>query len=173
MKYISEVDGLEFLVEILDEHHVRFGGDVLEVDLAAVSGEPLYSLIVNGESFEGYVYPDDDGWQVLLLGQFYQVLVEDEREKHLRTATQGIVRSGVEFVLKAPMPGLVISVPVSEDQVVEKGQTLILLESMKMQNELRAPYAGKVARLRIKAGESVEQKQILLNLITTSTNSTS
>jgi acetyl/propionyl-CoA carboxylase alpha subunit len=173
MKYISEVDGLEFLVEILDEHHVRFGGDVLEVDLAAVSGEPLYSLIVNGESFEGYVYPDDDGWQVLLLGQFYQVLVEDEREKRLRTATQGVVQSGVEFVLKAPMPGLVISVPVSEGQVVEKGQTLILLESMKMQNELRAPYAGKVARLRIKAGESVEQKQILLNLITTSTNSTS
>jgi acetyl/propionyl-CoA carboxylase alpha subunit len=173
MKYISEVDGLEFLVEILDEHHVRFGGDVLEVDLAAVSGEPLYSLIVNGESFEGYVYPDDDGWQVLLLGQFYQVLVEDEREKRLRTATQGVVQSGGEFVLKAPMPGLVISVPVSEGQVVEKGQTLILLESMKMQNELRAPYAGKVARLRIKAGESVEQKQILLNLITTSTNATS
>ncbi len=86
MIYISEVDGLEFPVEILDEHHVRFGGEVLEVDLAAVSGEPLYSLIVNGESFEGYVYPDEDGWQVLLLGQFYQVRVEDEREKRLETA---------------------------------------------------------------------------------------
>ena len=73
MKYIAEVDGLEFPVEILDEHHVRFGENVLEVDLAAVSGEPLYSLIVNGESFEGYVYPDEAGWQVLLLGQFYQV----------------------------------------------------------------------------------------------------
>ena len=48
MKYISEVDGSEFQVEILDEHHVRFGGEVLDVDFAAVSGEPLYSLIVNG-----------------------------------------------------------------------------------------------------------------------------
>jgi acetyl/propionyl-CoA carboxylase alpha subunit len=173
MKYISEVDGLEFLVEILDEHHVRFGGDVLEVDLAAVSGEPLYSLIVNGESFEGYVYPDDEGWQVLLLGQFYQVLVEDEREKRLRTAPQGFVQSGLEFVLKSPMPGLVISVPGRAGQLVEKGQILILLESMKMQNELRAPYAGKVARLRIKPGESVEQKQILLSLTTSSANATS
>jgi len=170
MRYISEVDGLEFLVEILDDHHVRFGGDVLEVDLAAVSGEPLYSLIINGESFEGYVYPDEDGWQVLLLGQFYQVRVEDERDKRLRTATQDVVRSGVEFVLKAPMPGLVISVQVTEGQLVEKGQTLLILESMKMQNELRAPYSGKVARLRIKAGESVEQKQILLILTTTSNN---
>jgi biotin carboxyl carrier protein len=167
MNYISEVDGLEFAVEILDEHHVLFGGDVLEVNLAAVSGEPLYSLIVNGESFEGYVYPDEDGWQVLLMGQYYQVRVEDEREKRLRTATQSIVHSGVEFVLKAPMPGLVISVPVTEGLIVEKGQTLVILESMKMQNELRAPYSGKVARLRIKAGESVEQKQILLNLIAT------
>jgi biotin carboxyl carrier protein len=173
MRYISEVDGLEFPVEILDEHHVLFGGGVLEVDLAAVSGEPLYSLIVNGESFEGYVYPDEDSWQVLLLGQFYQVRVEDEREKRLRSSIQSVVRSGVELVLKAPMPGLVIAVPVIEGQVVEKGQTLVILESMKMQNELRAPDAGKVTRLRIKAGESVEQKQILLNLIAVSPGATS
>jgi biotin carboxyl carrier protein len=164
MIYISEVDGLEFPVEIQDEHHVRFGGEVLEVDLAAVSGEPLYSLIVNGESFEGYVYPDEDKWQVLLLGQFYEVRVEDEREKRLRKPIRGDVRAGGEFILKAPMPGLIIAVPVVEGQLVEKGETLVILESMKMQNELRAPYAGKVVRLRIKAGESVEQKQILLNL---------
>jgi biotin carboxyl carrier protein len=168
MKYIAEVDGLEFPVEILDEHHIRFGEDVLEVDLAAVSGEPLYSLIVNGESFEGYVYPDEDGWQVLLFGQFYQVRVEDEREKRLRTASQGASHTGAEFALKAPMPGLVVGVFVVEGQAVEKGQTLVILESMKMQNELRAPFAGKVTRLRIKAGESVEQKQTLLNLTATS-----
>jgi biotin carboxyl carrier protein len=137
---------------------------VLEVDLAAVSGEPLYSLIVNGESFEGYVYPDETGWQVLLFGQFYQVHVEDEREKRLKSAIQGTARAGGEFNLKAPMPGLVVSVQVSEGDVVEKGQILVILESMKMQNELRAPSAGKVGRLRIKAGESVEQKQTLLNL---------
>lgn len=165
MKYITEVDGLEFPLEILDEHHVRFGENVLEVDLAAVSGEPLYSLIVNGESFEGYVYPDEAGWQVLLQGQFYQVRVEDEREKRLRAAVQGAARPEAEFVLKAPMPGMVVAVPVSEEQRVEKGQTLVILESMKMQNELRAPYAGKVTRLRIQAGESVEQKQTLLILV--------
>ena len=165
MKYIAEVDGLEFPVEILDEHHIRFGENVLEVDLAAVSGEPLYSLIVNGESYEGYVYPDEAGWQVLLMGQFYQVHVEDEREKRLKTANQAATRAGAEFILKAPMPGMVVSVPVSEGQLVEKGQILVILESMKMQNELHAPSTGKVAHLRIKAGESVEQKQVLLNLL--------
>ena len=166
MKYIARVDELDFPVEIIDESHVRFGDEVLEVNLAAVSGVPLYSLIVNNESFEGYVYPDEDGWQVLLQGQFYQVKVEDERENRLRTAHNGSERAGAEFVLKAPMPGLVIDVPVHEGQAVEKGQTLLVLESMKMQNELRAPHAGIVARLRVKAGESVQQKQILLNLAT-------
>jgi acetyl/propionyl-CoA carboxylase alpha subunit len=165
MRYISRVDGLEFPVEILDEHHVRFGGDILEVDLAAIGGEPLYSLIVNSESFEGYVYPDEDGWQVLLLGHFYQVHVEDEREKRLKNTFQGSVPHGGESVIKAPMPGLVISVPVNEGQEVEKGQILVILESMKMQNELRAPKAGKIEQLRIKAGESVEQKQTLLTLV--------
>jgi biotin carboxyl carrier protein len=122
-------------------------------------------MIVNNESFEGYVYPDEAGWQVLLQGQFYQVRVEDEREKRLRTASEAVERPGAEFVLKAPMPGLVVAVPVSEGQKVEKGQTLLILESMKMQNELRSPLAGTVARLRIKTGESVQQKQILLNIL--------
>ena len=166
MKYIAEVDGLEFPVEILDEHHIRFGKEILDVDLAAVSGQPLYSMIVNGESFEGYVYPNEGGWQVLLLGRSYSVTIEDEREKRLRTSETGFASPGGEFTLKAPMPGLAVAVPILEGQQVEKGQILVVLESMKMQNELRAPFAGTVVRLRIKAGESVQQKQILLNLVT-------
>ena len=168
MKYIAEVDGLEFPVEILDEHHIRFGEEILEVDLAAVSGQPLYSLIVNGESFEGYVYPNEGDWQVLLLGRSYSVKIEDEREKRLQASEAGLASPGQEFILKAPMPGLAIAVQVTEGQQVEKGQILIILESMKMQNELRAPYSGMVVRLRIKDGESVQQKQILLNLIASS-----
>jgi biotin carboxyl carrier protein len=170
MKYIAEVDNLEFPVEILDEHHIRFGKEILEVDLAAVSGQPLYSLIVNGESFEGYVYPDEQRWQVLLMGRSYSVNIEDEREKQLRASEADLTSLGREFTLKAPMPGLAVAVLVSEGQQVEKGQILVILESMKMQNELRAPFAGTVARLRIKPGISVQQKQILLNLVVSTSN---
>lgn len=173
MKYIAEVDGLEFPVEILDEHHLRFGKEILDVDFTAVSGQPLYSLIVNGESFEGYIYPDEGNWQVLLLGRSYSVNIEDEREKRLRTSETGLTSPGREFTLKAPMPGQAIAVPVSEGQQVEKGQILVILESMKMQNELRAPYAGKVARLRINAGAIVQQKQILLHLVASPSNTPS
>lgn len=165
MKYIAEVDGLEFQIEILDDHHICFGKEILEVDLAAVSGQPLYSMIVNNESFEGYVYPNERSWQVLLLGRSYSINIEDAREKKLRSSETGFASPGREFTLKAPMPGLAVAVPISEGQQVEKGQILVVLESMKMQNELRAPFAGAVARVKVKAGDSIQQKQILLNIV--------
>jgi biotin carboxyl carrier protein len=164
VKYIAEIDGMEFPVEILDEHHIRFGEEIIDVDLAAVSGQPLYSLLVNGESYEGYIYPDEDSWQVLLLGQFYSVQVTDERERRLRTSDLGTTTTG-EFSLKAPMPGLIVSIQVEDGQQVEKGHVLVILESMKMQNELRSPRSGRISRLRVKSGDSVEQKQILLSVV--------
>ena len=62
------------------------------------------------------------------------------------------------------MPGLVVAVLIEEGQEVQKGQVMLILESMKMQNELKAPRDGTMGRVRVKAGESVEQKQTLLSL---------
>jgi biotin carboxyl carrier protein len=75
-----------------------------------------------------------------------------------------VVEQG-EYHLKAPMPGLIVAVPVNEGQKVEKGEVLVVLESMKMQNELRAPRDGSITRIRIKNGDSVEQKQTLLSVV--------
>ncbi len=82
----------------------------------------------------------------------------------LRAAAGGVGISGGEFHLKAPMPGLVVAVLVEEGQEVQKGQVLLILESMKMQNELKSPRDGVMGRLRVRAGESVEQRQTLLNV---------
>jgi biotin carboxyl carrier protein len=165
MKYTTTIDNQEYTVEVLDDKHVSLNGQVLEVDFESVSGQPVYSLIIGGKSYEGYVYPDEQKWQVLLHGRLYQANVEDEREKRLREAAGGGVVANGEFNLKAPMPGLVVSIPVSEGQVIQKGQVLLILESMKMQNELKAPKDGTVSRIKVKAGETVEQKQALLSVI--------
>ncbi|MCK6540979.1 MAG: biotin/lipoyl-binding protein [Anaerolineales bacterium] len=164
MKYITTVDDKQFLVEIIDEKHVSVDGRMYEVDFESVSGQPVYSLIVNGRSHESYIQPGDDAWQVLLRGRLYPVKVEDEREKRLRAAAGGGVAETGEFHLKAPMPGLVVAVPVAEGEHVKKGQVLVILESMKMQNELKSPRDGVVNRIRVRAGESVEQKQALLSV---------
>jgi biotin carboxyl carrier protein len=164
MRYITTVENKEYLVDVLDDKHISVNGKVYEVDFESVVGQPVYSLIVDGRSHEGYVRPGDDAWQVLLRGRLFPVSVVDEREKRLRTAAGGGVAETGEFHLKAPMPGLVVAIPVEEGQVIEKGQVLLVLESMKMQNELKAPRDGVIHRIKVKAGESVEQKQSLLSV---------
>jgi biotin carboxyl carrier protein len=165
MRYRTSVDGQEIPVELLDEHRVRIGERVHAVDFVSISGQPLYSLLIDGKSFEAYVYPDEDGWQVILVGRQYHVQVVDEREARLGGMGTVAASAGTEYLLRAPMPGLVAAVPVEEGQAVEKGQVLLILESMKMQNELRAPHAGKVVNLRVQPGQSVEQKQVLMTVV--------
>jgi len=165
MKYITTVDDKDYLVEIIDEKHISVNGKTYQVDFESVSGQPVYSLIVDGKSHESYVQQGEDNWQVLLRGRLYPVIVEDEREKRLRAAAGGGVAESGEFHLKAPMPGLVVTIPVTEGQDVKKGQVLLILESMKMQNELKSPRAGTIGRIRVKSGESVEQKQTLLSIM--------
>ena len=165
MKYIATVEDREYTIEIVDEHHLSVNGKTYTVDFESVSGQPVYSLIADGLSHEAYVAAGEDHWQVLLRGHLFPVTVEDEREKRLRSAAGGGVAESGEFSLKAPMPGLVVSVPVAEGQEVKKGQVLLILESMKMQNELKAPRGGIVSRVRIQPGESVEQRQTLLSLL--------
>ena len=164
MKYVTTIEGKQFEIEVVDDRHVRVGNRLVEVNFETVSGQPVYSLIVDGKSYESYVYSGDEDWQVLLRGRQFQVKVEDEREKRLKAAAGGGVADGGEFHLKAPMPGLVVAIPVAEGQEVKKGQVLVILESMKMQNELKCPRDGTISHIKVKAGESVEQKQILLNL---------
>jgi biotin carboxyl carrier protein len=165
MKYITTVDDKQFLVEIIDEKHISVDGKVYEVDFESVSGQPVYSLILDGKSHEAYVASGDNNWQVLLRGRLFPVTVEDEREKRLRSAAGGGVAETGEFHLRAPMPGLVVAIPVEERQSVKKAQVLLILESMKMQNELKSPRDGTVGRIRVKPGETVEQKQTLLSVL--------
>lgn len=164
MKYITTIDDREFLVEILDEKHVSVNGKVLDVDFSSINGQRVFSMIIDGKSYESHVNPSDDGWEVLLRGKFYTALVEDEREKRLRASAGGRAMEGGEYHMKAPMPGLVVAVLVEDGMRIEKGQVLVILESMKMQNELKSPREGVVSRIKVKPGERVEQKATLLSI---------
>src|SRR5215471_88202 len=165
MKYITTIDDKQFTVEIIDEKHVSVDGKVYEIDFESVSGQPVYSLIVDGRSHESYIYQGDDNWQVLMRGRLYPATVEDEREKRLRAAAGGGVAETGEFHLRAPMPGLVVAVPATEGQAVKRGEVILILESMKMQNELKSPRDGTIGRIRVRPGESVEQRQTLLSVV--------
>jgi biotin carboxyl carrier protein len=164
MKYITTVNNEEFIIEILDDRRVVINGKEYQIDFHPVSEQPVYSMLVDGKSYEAYVNPADNTWSVLLHGHQYSIQIEDEREKRLRSASSRNLSEGSEYHLKAPMPGLVITVLVKEGQKIKKDELLLILESMKMQNELKSPRDGVVSRIRIQPGESVEQRQILLTI---------
>ncbi len=164
MKYLTTVNDRTYEIEVNLEGEVVVDGQPLTIDFHPVAGQPVYSLLVNGRSYEAYVNPLDDGLQVLLQGRLYPVTVEDERTKRLRESSSGQPITKGEIHVKAPRPGLVVATLVEPGRTVERGELLIILESMKMQNELKAARSGKITRLRVKAGDSVEQNQVLMTL---------
>jgi len=164
MKYVAIIDDQRYEIEINTDDEIVLNGEHLPVDFRPVMGQPVYSLILNGHSYEAYVHPTEAGLEVLLQGRLRVVSVEDERQRRLRESSGGPVARSGEYNLRAPMPGLIIAVPVAEGQTVTKGQDLVILESMKMQNELKAPREGAVSRVRVKPGDSVEHNQVLLTL---------
>jgi biotin carboxyl carrier protein len=165
VRYIATIEGQEFIIEILDEHHLTLDGKEYRVDFLPIGDQSIYSLLLDGCSIDALVYPEENVWRVTFHAESYVVEVEDEREKRLRAALGASSYEHHEFFLKAPMPGLVISVPVEQGQPVEKGEVLLVLESMKMQNELRSPRTGTVNRVRVKPGDRVEKKETLLSVV--------
>ncbi len=164
MKYIATSDDQAFEIEIHSEREVTVDGRPLSIDFQAVGSQSVYSLIVEGKSYEAYVHPVPEGLGVVLAGRLYRVAVEDERERRLRMASSAKVDSSGELSLRAPMPGLVVAVPVRPGQAVARGDDLVILESMKMQNELKAPRPGTVTQVRVRPGDRVDQNQVLLVL---------
>jgi biotin carboxyl carrier protein len=161
MKYITRIADQVYTIEINDERHLSINGEQFEVDFRELPGQPLYSLVLQGQSFEAYVLPQEGQWDVVLQGRMYEAQVEDERELRLRSAFGGQAPESLEFQLRAPMPGLIVAVPVQEGQEVPKGSVVVVLESMKMQNELKTPRAGTILHLRVQAGQTVDINQVL------------
>ncbi len=164
MKYITTIGDQQYEIEINSDDEITVDGQMLSVDFQTIADQPVYSVILDGASHEASIHSTETGLQVLLRGQLFEVVVEDERQRRLRKSSGGIPVHGGELQIKSPMPGLVITVPVEEGQEIKQGDNLIILESMKMQNEIKAPRDGKVMRVRVTAGDSVDQNQLLLTL---------
>lgn len=164
MRYITRIDERQYEIEINADDEITVDGERLSADFQSVANQPIYSLILDGESYEASVRITPTGVQVLLKGQLFDASVEDERQRRIRQSTSSqTVKSG-DYHLRAPMPGLVIDIPVKEGQEIEVGQNLVILESMKMQNELKAPREGTVSRVLIKPGDSIEHNQIMMTI---------
>jgi pyruvate carboxylase subunit B len=163
VKYYSRVGQNEYEIEIVDGK-VLVDGEVVELDLRQSGAPELYSLLYNGRSFELLIEPERFKYGVTLRGERFEVQVEDERTRRLNMGRKMVALPEGELAITAPIPGLVIKVLVEVGQTVAEDQPLVLLEAMKMENEIRAVRGGVVKKIEIVAGQRVEQNAILLVL---------
>ncbi|RMD54345.1 MAG: acetyl-CoA carboxylase biotin carboxyl carrier protein subunit [Candidatus Thermofonsia bacterium] len=159
-KYYASVEGKSFEIEIGDGA-LFVNGEQYELDFRELPEGNLVSLLINNRSLEAAVDFEDDLATVLLKGELYEVTVQDERAYRLAQARGTVKEVTGNVELKSPMPGIIIAVPVSEGDVVKKGDKVVILESMKMENELRASKDGVILAINTAAGDSVEKGQVL------------
>jgi biotin carboxyl carrier protein len=162
MKYIVSILGREVEVEV-DGEQVTVAGRTYAASLGVVAGTPVRQLLLDGCSEALALEADGGGrWALSRRGERFEVEVLDERARHIRSLTGGSERARGPAVLKAPMPGLVVRVQVEAGQSVAAGAGVVVLEAMKMENELRAGAAGVVRVVRVRSGEAVEKGQVLV-----------
>jgi biotin carboxyl carrier protein len=162
VKYIVTVAGRELEVEV-DGERVTVGGRAVPAALRRVPGTPLRQLSVDGRPETLVVQPSGGGqWTIGMRGERWEVEVVDERTRHIRSLTGGADRQRGPGALRAPMPGLVVRVLVEPGQAVGRGGGVVVLEAMKMENELKAAADAMVKTVRVRAGEPVEKGQVLV-----------
>jgi pyruvate carboxylase subunit B len=149
---------------------VTVDGERLEAHAAAIPGTPLLHLLLGKESWTVACQQlDGRRWALGAAGERVEVEVQDDRSKQIEVLTGQGRKPAVGGVVKAPMPGLVVRVEVTEGQAVELGEGLVVVEAMKMENELRAPHKGVVEAVHVKAGDRVEKGTALVTLSSPST----
>jgi biotin carboxyl carrier protein len=164
MKYQTIVNGQTFDVEINEDGRILVNSEERAVDFRVLRVGELYSMLVDHASYEAVVEVRDDEYQVLIAGAMYEVKVTDERSRRLEGAFMAFGEGSGEVQMRAPMPGLIVRVSVEEGQEVAKGDTVVILESMKMENELKAPRDGTVHKINVAEGDNVQQNKVLVTI---------
>ncbi len=165
MKYIVSLEDESFEIVLHDGEEIVVDGEPHTVNIENAGGTSLYSLLVDNSSYEVHVEEREGTYRVLLLGQRYDIRVEDEGTRRVSRARKAAQPSeDAVIVLKSPIPGLIFDVLVTEGQPVKQGDILVIVEAMKMENELRAPRDGVVKATFIVPGDSVDKGQPLVTL---------
>jgi len=162
MKYYTKVNKKEYIIEIGKDSTILVNDEPYTIDFKILPISGLASLLINNHSLEAVVEERDEHWEVLTKGELYNVNVQDERAFRLAQARGIDLGDSGETAVKSPMPGVIIKVLVEEGDVIEQGQQVVILESMKMENELKALRGGVVTAVKTKAGDSVEKGQVLV-----------
>ena len=163
MKYITTINGNEYEIDLQESGQILVNGEPYQTDIQTLDTSNVVSMLVNNRSYEAVVdSPERELWHVLLNGEVYEARVQDERAYRLAKARGELDADTGEVPTKSPMPGVIVAIPVAAGESIQKGQTLVILESMKMENELKATRDGVVVAVKTAVGASVEKGAVLV-----------
>ncbi len=162
MRYFVTIGERVFEVDVLDGGRVTVDG---RETVAGLAGDgPLRHLLLDGRSYPLLAEPAGPRgqWTLRIDGHRFTAEALDERTRAIRDMTSGTRQSRGPLVVRAPMPGLVLRIEVETGQTVQAGQGIVIMEAMKMENELRADGGGIVSRILASPGDAVEKGTVLV-----------
>jgi biotin carboxyl carrier protein len=139
-------------------------GRTYRLDLRPTSGDALFSLMVEHASHEVLVEDAEGGMEIIVGGELFHILVQDEWQRRLANIQRKTAVETGETVLRAPMPGQVLRTDVEVGAVVKRGQGLVILSAMKMENEIRSPRDGRIVAVHVAEGDKVDQNADLVTI---------
>ena len=142
-----------------ERYTVVLDGERHEVDALRLEGD-TWSLLIDHKSYEVDVEGEEEV-TVRVRGRVHRFRLLDERRMRMRMASGAFEAEGQQ-VIRAPMPGKVVKLLVAEGDAVEAEQGVVVVEAMKMENELRAPKAGRVVSIAVEEGALVEGQAALV-----------
>jgi biotin carboxyl carrier protein len=148
--------------------------DSYEMDLDAgiaidylKKGNKRYHIIENNQSYNVQIVTTDfkdKSYQIKVNGNLYKVAINDELDQLIKDLGLTVGNKQKDSNVKAPMPGLILDIQVSDGQEVKEGDALLVLEAMKMENLLVAPKDGIIKSIKVTKGEAVDKKQLLIEM---------
>jgi biotin carboxyl carrier protein len=143
---------------------ITIDGRKYDIDIKMVE-KGVYSILFNGNSYNVELIEGETSKKYIVntFARTHQVEIVDAETKYLHSRMQGMEHEG-ENDLSSPMPGKVVKIPVKVGDVVNSGQTLIVVEAMKMQSEFKAKADRIVKEILVKEGDTVDAHQIMLKL---------
>jgi len=162
MKFAVQISGKRRTVELQRDSgrwQISLDGAAFDADAVEISPN-VFSVLLNGESYEVRIAAAKDG-KLTLQTRHHEFVAEVVDPRAWRGRLHGTVEAQGRQQIVAPMPGKVVRVLVQAGDKVEAGQGLLVVEAMKMQNEVRSPKTGTVERLLAKEGQAVNAGEVL------------
>ena len=165
MKYQVRISGQKFRVGIKEkegELQVELGRKEIDADLTELKKNKIYSLLIDNRAYDLEIRRKNGEFEINYGGRKYSgEILEETLAKLKSTAPKEVLKQKEQ---KAPMPGLIVKIEVEEGQIVKMGEGILIMEAMKMENEIKSSYEGKVKKILVREKQTVDKDQVLLVL---------